>query len=70
MYMIDRYCPEYSAWARSPTCFSATTPRVMHGIQKTERRLEDKHSSTRLLVANVHQRLAAIAGGQLMTDDA
>ena len=62
MYMIDRYCPEYSL-AEIAYLFQRDHTSVMHGIQKTERRLENKHSDTRLLVANVHQRLAAIAEG-------
>jgi len=60
MYMIDRYCPEYSL-KEIGYVFQRDHTSIMHGITKVEARLRDKHSKTRGLVALVHQRLAAIA---------
>lgn len=62
MYMIDRYCPSYSL-KEIAYLFRRDHTSVMYGIQKTHARLLDGDTWTKTLVANIHQRLAALAQG-------
>ena len=59
MWAVDHYCPNYSL-KEIAYVFQRDHTSVMHGIQKTGERLHRAHPWTRVTVANVHQRLAAL----------
>jgi hypothetical protein len=60
MWAVDRYCPEYSL-PEIAYMFRRDHTTVMHGIEATQVRLINGDAETKTLVANVRQRLAAIA---------
>jgi hypothetical protein len=63
MYLIDRYCPDYSL-PDVAFVFHRDHTSVMYGIEATLVRLEKGEPGTKELVAKVHARLRAIAQAQ------
>ena len=60
MYMIDRYCPQYSL-PQIGFIFSRDHTTVLHSIEAVSTRLKDCCPETTALVTSAHQRLRELA---------
>jgi chromosomal replication initiation ATPase DnaA len=61
MYMIDRYCPDYSL-PQIGFIFGKDHTTIIHGIDAVRVRLLDRNNFTVDLVHRVHKALRAVAG--------